>query len=209
MATRYFNWKLATVLVVALGVFSVAAYALHRWQVSTRAVQALPLGDAAYAGQDYDEAAIQYGKYVAVNMDDIEVLLKYADAQLQRRPVTSSNVQQAITAYRSVLRLDSRNTKAAQRLIEVYLWPSMRAPGEAELIARRYLESNEDVSIRRMLADSLWQQRKPGDAVTVLKAILEKHADDVLSYERLGTLADQYPDLGTAPAAQWFDDAVA
>ncbi|MBM4026867.1 MAG: hypothetical protein FJ280_15910, partial [Planctomycetes bacterium] len=142
MATRYFNWKLATVLAVAIGVFSVAAYALHQWQTRTRAVQALPLGLEALERQDYDEAANQLGRYIAVNMDDIDVLLKYADAQLKRRPQTSSNVQQAVAVYRSVLRLESNHLEAARRLIEVYLWPAMNAPGEAELIARRYLETN-------------------------------------------------------------------
>ena len=32
MAMRYFNWKLAIVLVVAAAVFAVAAISLHRWQ---------------------------------------------------------------------------------------------------------------------------------------------------------------------------------
>ena len=209
MATRYFNWKLATVLMMAIGIFGVAAYALHRWQVGARAVQALPLGEDAYAQQDYDEAAIQLGKYIAVNMEDAEVLCKYADAQLKRRPMTASNVQQAVTAYRSVLRLDGRNTEAARRLIEVYLWPSMRAPGEAELIARRYLETSDNIDIRRMLADALWQQRKPAEAAAVLTALLEKHPEEVASYERLGMLAEQFGAVLKTPPAQWFDDAVA
>ncbi len=209
MATRYFNWKLATVLVVAIGIFAIAAYVLHRWQIGTRALQALPLGEAAYAQQDYDEAARQLGKYIAVNMEDVPVLLKYSDAQLKRRPLTGSNVQQAIAVYRSVLRLDSRNREAAQHLMEVYLWPSMGAPGEAELIGRRYLETNDDVGIRRMFADALWQQRKPNEAATQLRMILEKHPEDVLSYERLGMLAEQSPAAAGRPAALWFDDAVA
>ena len=209
MGTKYFNWKLATVLVVAVGVFSVAAYALHRWQVSARAVQALPLGDAAYARQDYDEAANQYGRYLAVNMDNVEVLLKYADAQLKRRPLTANNVQQAVAVYRSALRVEGRNPEANRRLIEVYLWPSMGAPGEAELIARRYLENSDDLGIRRMLADALWQERKPREAAAELTKILEKHPEDVLSYERMGMLAEQFPQEVSRPAALWYDEAVA
>ena len=94
---------------------------MHQWQKTARAVQALPLADAAYARQDYDEAASQYGRYVAVNGDDVEILLKYADAQLKRRPRSQSNTGQAVTAYRSVLRLDSHNLKAVQGLMELYL----------------------------------------------------------------------------------------
>lgn len=206
MAARYFNWKLAIVLVVAVGVFTVAAYALHQWQKTTRAVQSLPLGDAAFARQDYEEAANQYGRYIVVNADDTSVLLKYAEAQLKRRPMTSNNVQQAIASYRNVLRLDPGNQEATRRLAEVYL--SVGAPGEAELIAKRYLESRDDVDVQRLLADSLLQQRKPKEAVTVLTALLAKHPDDVASYERMGVLAEQYPEAAPKPMAAWYEEAV-
>jgi tetratricopeptide (TPR) repeat protein len=208
MAARYFNWKLATVLIVAISVFAAAALALHQWQKSSRAVQALPLGEAAYEKQDYDEAATQYGRYLTVNAEDVRVLLKYADAQLKRRPSTSACVQQTISAYRNVLRLDhNSNEEAARRLIQVYL--TMGAPGEAQMIAERYLETNDDVNIRRMLAEALWRQRKPKEAVAVLTALLEKHPDDVEAYERMGMLAEQDRDSVSRPAAAWFDDAIA
>lgn len=209
MATRYFNWKLATVLTVAAAVFIVAAYALHRWQRINRAVQSLPLGEAAYAEQEWDEAANQLGNYLIVNRDDVEILVKYADAQLKRRPRTSNNVNLAVAAYRDVLRLDGRHREATRRLIEVYLWPAMGAPGEAELIARRYLEFDDDVTVRRMLADALALQRKPKEAAAELTTILQKHPEDVLAYERMGVLAEQNPDTVSKPAATWYDDAVA
>ena len=208
MATRYFNRKLATVLTVALAIFIVAAYVLHRWQRTIRAVQALPEGETAYAGQDWDEAAERLGSYLAVNRDNVEILVKYADAQLKRRPRTSNNVEQAVAAYRDVLRLDGRHREATQRLVEVYLWPSWSAPGEAELIARRYLEAKDDVPLRRMLADALALQRKPREAAAELMTILEKHPEDVLAYERLGMLAEQNPDTTGRPAVAWYDDAV-
>ena len=91
----------------------------------------MPLGEKAYAEHDWEEAATQFGKYVARNSDDLAVMLKYADAQLNRRPRMSSNIQQAIAAYRSVLRLERDNAEAAQRLTEIYLWPgALEAPGE-------------------------------------------------------------------------------
>lgn len=208
MAARYFNWKLATVLVVALAVFSVAAYALHQWQKTERAVQALPLGDAAYARQDYDEAASQYGRYVAVNGDDVEVLLKYAEAQLKRRPRSQSNTGQAVTAYRSALRLDTHNLQAVRGLLELYL-PSRATAGEAELIASHFLENNDDVGIRRRHAEALYLLRKPKEAVAELTKILDQHPDDVQSYERMGMLANDSPDVVSKPAAFWFDEAIA
>ncbi|MCX5647396.1 MAG: tetratricopeptide repeat protein [Phycisphaerae bacterium] len=232
MAARYFNWKLATVLVAAITVFSVAAYALHQWQKTARAVQSLPLGDAAYAQQDYDEAASQYGRYVAVNGDDVEILLKYAEAQLKRRPTSRGNAAEAFKAYRSVLRLDSHNLKAVRGLMELYLL-SRDSVGEAELVAQHFLENNDDVGIRRMHAEALRLLHKPKEAAAELKENLEKHPDDVQSYEMMGWLANElkenlekhpndvqsyevmgwlakvYPDIGSKQAVLWFDDAIA
>ena len=209
MAMRYFNWKLAIVLFVALVVFAGAAMALHRWQISTRADKALPLAEKAYENHDWEEAAIQFGKYIARNADDIEALLKYADAQLNRRPMISTNIQQAIAAYRAVLRLERDNAKAAERLTEIYLWPgALNAPGEAELIARRYLERHDDVALRRMLADALWRQRRFDEAADELTNAIEQHPTEVLTYELLGTMADSHPEVVDKPAAFWFDEAI-
>ncbi len=209
MATRYFNWKLATVLMVGIAILIVAACALHRWQRTVRAVQALPEGKKAYAAQDWDAAADRLGSYLIVNRDDVDVLVIYADAQLKRRPRTPNNVEQAIAAYRDILRLDSRHREATKRLIEVYLWPSWNAPGEAKLIAENYLKTREDVEIRRMLADALRQQRMFKEAADELNKILKDHPEDVLAYERMGILAEQNPDVVGKPAAAWYDDAVA
>ena len=61
MATRYFNWKLAIVLVVAAVVFVVAAVWLHDWQKKSRGEQALKRAEKAYAEKDWDVAAEQFG----------------------------------------------------------------------------------------------------------------------------------------------------
>jgi len=207
MATRYFNWKLAIVLAVAVTVFAAAVFALHRWQRSTRADQALPLGEKAYAQQNWEEAAAQLGRYLAVNGGDVAVLLKYADAQINKRPVSSSNFLQAIAAYRSVLRLDPGNAQAARRLVQVYL--EMRTPGEAELIAGRYLEERNDPVIRRWLAMALMEQRRFAEATKELNTIIRTDPNQVLAYELMGQLAEQRPVDANKPAAFRFDEAVA
>ncbi len=207
MATRYFNWKLAIVLVVALVVFGAAAMALHQWQRNTRADQALPLGEKAFEQEQWEEAAVQLGRYVAVYGDNVPVLLKYAHAQLNRRPVTSGHVMHAVTAFRSVLRLEPGNTEAARRLTEVYL--SMNTPGEAELIAGRYLEDRDEPVIRRLLAVALTRQRKFSQAATELNRIIAAHPSDVLAYELTGQLAEERPGDVNQPATFWFNEAVA
>jgi tetratricopeptide (TPR) repeat protein len=206
MAQRYFNWKLATVLVVAVIVFGAATFALHRWQKSTHAGQALPLGEAAHAQKDWEEASKQLGRYLAVNAEDVGALLKYAEAQQNRQPITTSNLQQAVAAYRAVLRLQGDHQDAVRRLTELYL--AMRMPGEAELITERYLEEHDDPMVRRMLAMALVQQRKFGAAARELSDVIAKDPSQVLAYELMGRLAEQRPQDVNHPAAFWFDEAV-
>lgn len=207
MTRGYFNWKLAIVLLLGAIVLAVTALGLRRWQRNTRADQALPVGQAAYDDQKWEEAASQLGRYLAVNQDNVPILLKYADAQLHIRPLTTDNVQQAVAAYRSVLRLDKSNLEAASRLVDLYLGTS--SPGEAELIAKRYLRDNdEDLALRRLLAMALVRQRKFGEAKTELMDIIKGHPDDVFAYQAMGQLAAQRPEEVNEPPAFWYDEAV-
>ena len=206
MAKRYFNWKLAFVLVVAMAVFAAAALALHSWQRNTRADQGLRLGEQAYEQGDWEEAARQLGRYLVVDGRNVPVLLKYADAQLNMRPLETANVQQAIAAYSSALRVDGGQTEAAQRLVEIYL--NMAAPGEAELKARQFLEGKDDTTLRRFLGVALAQQRKFREAAQVLSELVRDHPDQVLAYEVMGRLAQTRPADVNEPGDYWFDKVV-
>ena len=220
MAKRYFNWKLAIVLLIALVVLGATAVGLRAWQRSRRAAYGLEAGIKAYDQQQWEQAAKDLGRYLAVERDDVPALLKYADAQLKIRPAKPGNVQQAIAAYRSVLRIDKNSSEAAMRLTEVYLGIGM--PGEAELIARRQLEGDpssqqepevgtqtkKDPELRRLFALALAQQRKFSEAAAELKAILHEHPDQVLAYETLGQLTEQRPRDFQDPPDQWYNQAV-
>jgi tetratricopeptide (TPR) repeat protein len=206
MAKRYFNWKLAVVLVIGLVVLGVASFALRQWQRSTRAERALILGQKAYDEDKWREAASDLGRYLALHQNDVPVLLKYADAQLKVRPTKSGNVQQAVQAYRSVLRIDSNNSEAVKQLVQIYL--AVGTPGEAELIAERYLETNKDPEIQRMLAVALANQRMFSEAAEQLRLIINEYPDQVLAYAILGRLTERRPREFTEPAVFWFDQAV-
>jgi tetratricopeptide (TPR) repeat protein len=153
MPQRYFNWKLAIVLVIGFVILGSIAFGLRQWQKANRAEKGLVLGNKAYDEQRWEDAAKDLGKYLSVERDDVPTLLKYADAQLKIRPSKRSNVQQAIEAYRAVLRADKNNYEAAIQLSKVYLM--MGVAGEAELITNRQLETNDDPDLRRMLALAL------------------------------------------------------
>ena len=171
MPRRYFNWKLAAVLLIGFIVLGVTAFGLRQWRRSNRSERGLILGNKAYDEHRFEEAASQLGRYLAVERTNVPILIKYADAHLHIRPLKNNNIQQAISAYRTTLREDENNSEAAVKLTEIYLGSKGMA-GEAELIATRYLETNQDLKLRRLLAIALARQGKFSEAATELKNII-------------------------------------
>ena len=206
MPKRYFNWKLAIVLLIGLVVLGVTAFGLRRWRRMGRAEEGLILGNEAYNEHRWEEAASNLGRYLGVNQNDVPVLLKYADAHLKIRPLKRNNIQQAIGAYRIILRVDKNHSQAVKELSGVFL--AMGMPGEAELILARFLETNKDPEIRRILAAALASQRKFDEAAAELKAIIAGHPDQVLAYEALGQLTEQRRESFPEPPEHWFDEAI-
>ncbi len=206
MPQRYFNWKLAIVLVIGFVILGSIAFGLRQWQKANRAEQGLVLGNKAYDEQRWEDAAKDLGRYLRIKRDDVPTLLKYADAQLKIRPSKRNNIQQAIEAYRVVLRVDKNNYEAAMQLTELYLMMGMA--GEAELIASRQLETNDDPKLHRMLAMALVRQRKFDEAAAQLKAVIQEHPDQILAYETLGQLIELRPEDFPDSPASWFDRAV-
>jgi tetratricopeptide (TPR) repeat protein len=210
MAHRYFNWKLAIVCLVALAVLGVGVFALHGWQKSMKAERALPLGEQAYAKEDWEQAADQLGRYLSVRGDDVPVLLKYAQAQLNIRPLKGDNVLQAWGAYVAVLRLDKANEEATHRLVDLCLNETVWRLADAEDRIRQYLEvKGDDPTLRRDLGEALFRQSKFREAAETLTQLIKDHPDEVLAYELLGDLAEERPDDANQPASgSWYDEAV-
>ncbi|MHC4323110.1 MAG: tetratricopeptide repeat protein [Planctomycetota bacterium] len=206
MPGRYFNWKLAIVLVISIIVLGVSAFGLRQWRRTNRAEQGLVLGNKAYDEYRWEEAAEHLGRYIALERDNVSIILKYADAQLKIRPVKPNRIKQAIGAYLSVLRIDRNNSEAAMQLTEIYL--GIGSPGEAELIAGRQLKTNPNPDLQRMLALALAGQRKFEESATELKNIIKEHPEQVLAYETLGQLIEQRPEDFQDMPSRWFNQAV-
>ncbi|MFH1371559.1 MAG: tetratricopeptide repeat protein [Planctomycetota bacterium] len=206
MARRYFNWKLVIVLLMALAVLGGTAFVLRQWQRSRRAELGLVRGTKAYDEQNWEQAAQQFGRYLNVMQDNVPVLHKYAEAQMNIRPLKQNNIQQAIAAYRNILRLDQNNFEATKRLSEIYL--RMGMPGEAELIAARTLQTDKSPEMREIFAIALAGQRKFTEAEKELKSIIKINPERVSTYEVLGRLAEQRPDDFPETADFWFDRMV-
>ncbi len=206
MAKRYFNWKLAIVLLIGLIVLAITAFGLRRWQRANRADRGLAAGNKAYDEHRWEDAAKNLGRYLAVKADDIPILLKYADAHLKIIPLKQNNIQQALNAYRAVLRIDNNNRDAVIQLAGLFF--AIGTPGEAELITTRYLETNPDPEVRRLLAVALANQRKFNEAAAELKSIIAQDPNQLLAYEALGRLTEQRREIFSEPPEQWFDDAI-
>ncbi|UCG48204.1 MAG: tetratricopeptide repeat protein [Phycisphaerales bacterium] len=207
MPGRYFNWKLAIVLVIGLVVLVATAFGLRQWQRTTRAERGLLLGNKAYEEQRWEEAASQLGRYLSIRREDAPTLLKYAEANLNIRPLKRNRLMQALQAYRNVLRVEPNNSQAATQLTELYLVMGMA--GEAELIAGRYLEANEHPMLRRMLATALVRQRKFAEANSALKDIIAKDPGQILAYDMLARLSETRPEDFPAEPRRLYDEAIA
>jgi len=206
MARRYFNWKLAIVLIVGLMVLAVTAYGLRQWQKETRTERGLELGNKAYEQKDYEEAARCLGRYVGVYQDDVPAMLKYADAQLNIRPQKLNRVKQAIGAYNIILREEPTNSEAARRLVGLHL--NMGVFGEAERIASDFLDAADDLEVRRLWAIALVRQEKYPEAIAGFQSIIADEPNQVLVYDLLGQIAEQLGDESAQTPAHWYNEAV-
>jgi len=206
MAKRRFNWMLAIVLLIALIVLAVTAFGLRRWQRSRMALTARQTGLRAYEQGDWPKAASDLGRYIIVKQNDVEILHKYAQSHLNIRPLKQNNIQKAISTYRIILRTDKNNTDAVEKLVNMYL--QMDIAPEAELIAQRYLENNNDPLIQRLLAISQARQRKFDEASELLQNLIKEFPQEILAYETLVQLADRYPEYIPDTPKDLLDKAI-
>ena len=206
MPRRYFNWKLAVVLVIGCTVLAVTAFGLRKWRNANSAKNGLILGNKAYEEHDWEEAAKALGRYIAINQNDVEVLKKYADAQLKIRPSSGNNIQQAAQSYRIVLRIEPDNFEVAEQLTGLYLL--LRDYSNAELIAKKGLDSNTNPELKRLYSVALVYQGRYKEAAEVLKKLCSENPEQILAYETTGQLAEQHPEEFTEPASYWYDEAV-
>src|SRR5690606_8940725 len=112
--------KRLLIIVVATGVAGVGIFALHKHRKKAATAAALEQGLAAYESRQYTQAAINLGKYLTVDSQNIDVLLKYAESQLHRRPQSRGSSQQAVSALETINRIQPGQSKACDLLTQIY-----------------------------------------------------------------------------------------
>lgn len=194
---------LSAISIAILTIFGLSIYRLHSWQCARVKVKTLENGLKLYQDCNWEGAASNLGRYLAFCPNDLNILLKYADAQLHIRPAKQDNLQQAVAAYRKVIRADKTNKTAAFRLSNLYL--QINAPSEAENVTARYLQFKNDVDIKNLLAISMIKQRKFNEAAYLIKEIIKKNPQEILPYELIAGLAEQNADNLYGDPKYWLN----
>ncbi len=200
------NWNFLIVCFLGVVAVAVTVTGLWYWNKQLRADRGLRLGQEAYEAEQWDRAADFLGQYLAAIMpdQDVEMLLKYADAQLNRRPLKKEHVEQALRSYHQVLRIEE-NEQARKRLIELYLSGD---PLEAERNAEAYLKNKFDPQIVCFAARAQMQQHQTQQAVSRLKTLIEQEPDFLQAYLLLAQAAEKSPETSEKTPLEWLTRAV-
>jgi len=185
------NVKVLAVLVAVVCAVAIGGYLLHEHRVRSAEHRALAEGNAAYENRQFTIAAVRLGQYLGRHPDDLPTLLKYADAQLHRRPPVKSNVEQAINAWEQILRwragageavggLKAEQVEAARKLTDLYL--RLGSKVDALRIAETWhADAPDDPAARDNLVKTLVAQAKAQDydrALVLLDQWLAKSPED-------------------------------
>lgn len=189
MARLKVNWTLLIVLVLSLVVLGLTVLGLRGWNRNYRAKIGKEKGLAAFEQKQWPEAAQYLGQYLGVHPTDTDMLLKYAQAQMNTKPVKQTNLNQAVNAYRAILR-QGENVEAAKNLIGIYLWIA-GLPGEGQLTAERFLEKQNHAEIRQLLAACLIQQKQYDKAIDQLNQVIKDDPTLVSAYDLLAQVIEQ------------------
>ena len=226
------------VLFVTLIILVSAAFSLRYWQNSRRTSEGFRLGEIAYNQQNWSEAARQYGYFLSKNSKNNEVLAKYAEVQLNIRPLTQGQISQAISSYRQILRNDPDNIDALKKVSEIYI--SVGSAGESELLLGEYLKNHpEEKEIHSLYAVALLMQQKDQalskamndypdfktsyyqslyslqvkagnyqQAAEMLKGIISEHPDEIKAYDLLARVINTSPQSFSDSPLKWINMAV-
>ncbi len=200
------NWAFLVVVLFALAAGTLTVGGLWYWNKHLRAQRGLERGLAAYEKKDWDVAAVYLGQYLAAIQpkQDTAILIKYAEAQMNRRPLTKGYIEQALRAYHQILRLED-NPDVSRRLIEFYVRTD---PAEAQRMAEAFLERQDNPEIACYAAQAMMQRGQMIPARQKLQQVLERYPDCLQAYLLMVRLAQQDPDLSDKTPLEWLNAAV-
>lgn len=200
------NWRFLVICVFALSAGALTIGSLWYWNKHWRAHRGIEKGLAAYEQKQWESAVTHLGNYLAAIQpkQDPAILLKYAEAQVNRRPLEKSHVEQALRAYHQILRVEE-NEQVRRRLIEFYLQAD---PVEAQRLAEVSLEKKYDAEIACYAALAMMQRGQHTAAKQRLEEVIEKQPDCLQAYFLLAQQAQQNLEGADRSPLEWLNAAV-
>jgi|GEM_PF-5054478 len=214
-ATGGIKWSLLAILFTVLIIIVGSAYFIRKFNISAQGAQGLKLGKIAYEKKSWTEAVVQLGKYTGRaehTPELIPILMMYAEAQVNIRPVNSSALMFAVNTYRIVQQIeekynisDMNKSAATENLISLYL-DTYNDYIEAETRAEKALSDSPSKSISLLYARALIGNKKHEKAFVVLEKLILDNPHYLEAYVVVAALSDVY-----SPAAQtdWFTKCIA
>ncbi len=202
------NWRLLALLALGMAILvggMIGGQRLHRRRVADRARLA---GEAAWKAGGWQEAARQWRVYLEKNPSDLDILLRYAKANLEVRPRTPRDVGAAIGAYRRYLDLRPADEEVTARLCHLYAGTRNHVQ-VAEVARRRLAVAPDDRAAAVYLGRALVAQGKHDEALEFLTKFVIAHPEVVEPYAILSDLALQgHAGNAQAEGLAWLDRAV-
>ena len=165
------NIKVLTILILVTAAVVVSLFAARQIRRNIFTKMFLEAGRKAYENRDWSVASENFKEYLDRNQDDVEILKMYAEARLSIRPLNPDNIAGAISAYRRIIQLDSRDENAYKKL--AILYTGTENYEELAYIARKKLEVfPNDRKAPLWLAEALIKLNRNDEAEQVLSKLI-------------------------------------
>ncbi len=202
------NLRILMIVVLAaglLGVGTVGGRFLHRRRAAHRGLVA---AQAALQAEDWEAACRHLKVYLFKYPNDVEMLARFAEANLSVRPLRPTNIGAAVGAYLRGLRIKPGDAEFSDRLARLYF--SLEDYAQAVEVCRgRLAVAPEDARARMRLGRALVAQGKVEQGVQFLTRFVEAHPQEVEIYGILSDIAlEQGSDSPVEEALAWLDRAV-
>ncbi|GMV90695.1 MAG: hypothetical protein AMXMBFR82_04730 [Candidatus Hydrogenedentota bacterium] len=191
---------LAVILLAVLGVgafFGLQAY------IEQRNRAWLAEADAAYEAGEWQLAKNYYERYIPQDKENIDLLLRYADACENLLSNRVGSLQSAAVAYLQILTYHPDRTEYRAVLLELY--KQMGAWGNVEYYVKEWLRDDpENEDLQYNLALALDRLGRRDEAIDAYRALLQDGTDHSDAYASLANLLRERG-LDTEAAAVFAD----
>jgi len=216
MRSARVNVRLLVILAILFGILGGGMLIGHKLRTRAAAQKALASAKVALAERNWPVAISQLRQYLGRHPDDAEMLVQYARAHLEVRPLLRDNYMSAMQAYRQYLRLRPDDRKAAHELGRLYI--NYGEFNEAAYIYRRLIEDGEaardaggqpieDPQAWLGLATAFMLQHKHAEAIgdsehAPLRVLLTRYPQTPEAYVLMCTLLEREYTIAVRDAAR-------